>query len=158
QKVKDKLYEVMPNKFTVGEAIKILEQGTEEASRQFFNDMSGLHPAVRNALGMGLAETYNIAKACELSAEVAVRLAELGTEAGQGVQIFSRLGAIIDTPEAAQGYFTRQVKKAEKEILGRKEVEGGREAVRDVMAEANKLFNEWIERIIGKPKKEGEPR
>lgn len=153
KRAEGKMYEVMPNKRTVNEAKQILLKGPEEATKMFYNDQSGLSPRVRATLGMGLAEIYNSVLDYDSASNIADRLAEIGTELGQGVQVFSLLGAVLDSPEAAQAYYFKQVKKAKKEVLNRPEIEKATATVADVMKEAQKLLNGWIVEILGKPKK-----
>jgi len=145
------MYQVVPNKVTVAEALKIVDTlGVSEAVNVVMSNTAD-HPAsVQVALGLALMEHFNSTKNYTKASEVGERVAELGTELGRGVQVFSLLGRVLDTPEKAQIFLSRQVKKLEKKLRERQPaIDAAKEVVGDVQAEALKLLESWLDQING---------
>ena len=145
------MYEVVPNKVTVAEALKVVDtQGVEEALNIVLSNTSDYPPNVQVALGLGLMEHFNAVKNYEKASMVGERVAELGTELGRGVQVFSLLGRVLDTPEKAQVFLARQVKKAEKAMREKlPAIDGAKDVLADIQAEALKLLEGWLDQING---------
>ncbi len=148
-RVSGTMYEVMPNKRTVEEAIATIDKGLEWATSLFFNDRGGLHAAVRNVTGMALIEIYNDKGEYDIAFNISMKLGELTTEQGQAVQSLTLLGATLDTPAKAMNFHRGQRQAFAKDILGRDEVEGTKDVAKDVLKEAGKILNDWIRDAIG---------
>lgn len=145
------MYEVVPNKTTVAEALKVVDaHGVDEALNIVLSNTADYPPNVQVALGLGLMEHFNAVKNYEKASLVGERVAELGTELGRGVQVFSLLGRVLDTPEKAQVFLARQVKKAETALRAKQPaIDGAKEALVDIQAEALKLLEGWLDQING---------
>lgn len=145
------MYQVVPNKVTVSEALKIVdERGVGEATNIVMSNTADYPASVQVALGLALMEHFNGAKNYEKASMVGERVAELGTELGRGVQVFSLLGRVLDTPEKAQIFLSRQVKKLEKAMRDRTPaIDAAKDVVADVQAEALKLLEGWLDQING---------
>lgn len=145
------MYQVVPNKETVAEALKIVDTlGVSEAVNVVMSHTSDYPASVQVALGLSLMEHFNSTKNYGKASEVGERVAELGTELGRGVQVFSLLGKVLDTPEKAQIFLSRQVKKLEKAMRDRQPaIDAAKEVMGDVQAEALKLLEGWLDQING---------
>ena len=149
--MEDRLYRVVPNKETVAEALKVVtEKGVGGALELVLSRTSTLTPNVQVALGMALMEHFNAKKQFEKAVEVGERVNELGTELGRGVQAFSLLGNVLDTPEKAQIFLSKKLKSLETALRERKPViDASKEVLANVQEEALKLLEKWLDEING---------
>jgi GNAT superfamily N-acetyltransferase len=149
--MEDRLYRVVPNKETVAEALKVVtEKGVGNALELVLSRTSTLTPNVQVALGMALMEHFNAKKQFEKAIEVGERVNELGTELGRGVQAFSLLGNVLDTPEKAQIFLSNKLKSLEAALRERKPViDASKEVLANVQEEALKLLEKWLDEING---------
>jgi hypothetical protein len=152
-RIRNTLYETLPNKATVNSVLDIIEKEGVTKANSLYYTSTGMHPAIRHALGMALSQIYDAAGNYEAAADILDDLAERATQAGQAVQIFSIFGAVLDTPGKAVAYYRRQIDKVTQNVMLRPEVQVTREEAESVFDRANELFNVWIRQIIGAPKK-----
>jgi len=148
EKTKNLLYKVFPMQEMADEAVAIIDKGMDEAARTFYNDTSGLKPAVRGALGTALARIYNDNGQHDKAADVAIRLAELGTEYGQGVKQFDLLGFAFDSAESVQAFFQRHANTVKKDIKTDPVIGAVRDVAIDIQAEARKLLYQWVNEYL----------
>lgn len=162
EKTKNLLYKVFPMQEMADEAVSIIDKGMDEAARTFYNDASGLKPAVRSALGTALTRIYNDNGQHDKAADVAIRLAELGTEFGQGVKVFDLLGFAFDSAESVQAFFQRHANTVKKDIKTDPVIGAVRDVAIDIQEEARKLLYQWVNEYLEthgkKPKKVGQKR
>lgn len=151
----DNMYQVVPNKVTIQEALDVVKKlGVAEAKSIVLSNTADYPPSVQVAMGLALMEHFNTSGDIQSAVEIGERVAEMGTELGRGVQAYALLGRILDTPEKAQVFLARQIKKEEKNLREKHEViDGAAEALADVKAEAWRLFMGWIDEINSVPKR-----
>ena len=149
--MEDRLYRVIPNKETIEEALKVVtEKGVGGATELVLSRTTTLTPNVQVALGMALMEHFNAKKQFEKAIEVGERVSELGTELGRGVQAFSLLGKVLDTPEKAQIFMAKKLKSLEAALRERKPViDASKDVLGNVQEEALKLLEKWLDEING---------
>lgn len=152
--LKNKYYETMPKGVTLDAAKKaIANAGTlENAVLAFMDDSNAIHPRVKVLMGgilRSMALDRKTDAGYQLAAGITDRLAEVATQGGQVIEAFKYLGSGFATTEGALAWVKRQVKKAREATLPKEQVDNTRQAVVDVMKEANKLFNGWLNEALG---------
>ena len=112
QQFEGMMYQVMPNKVTVAEALDIVQkQGIEESMRIVLGPTTDYPPRMKYVLGFALMEHLNRTGKIEDAFMIGERIAELGTEAGQGVQAFALFGRVLDTPAVSYTHLTLPTKR-----------------------------------------------
>lgn len=134
--VEEKMYEVRGLRAEHKRVGEIMAKGTAFAEQMLSDPSSDLHLMTRIGLTMALSETYAKEGNYDRSAYFAERAAELGTEAGQGINMFKLLGAMLDSPEKALAYFARQRNNAKKIIRDNREVEAATEEIEKALPDA----------------------
>ena len=149
------IYQIVPNKVTVKEALDVVrEVGVAEAKSIVLSNTSEYTPNVKVVMGLALMEHFNSQKDFWSASEVGERVSEVGTELGRGVQVFALLGRVLDTPEKAQIFLARQLKKEDKNLREKQPaIDAAVDVLADVKAEAWKIFSEWIDEINAVPKR-----
>lgn len=110
-----KNYHSTTNKKTLRMAMRELEEGGYTRANEFLNLKAEKGSAVDVAVGLILLERYQRANRIDDALLVAEKLREIGTAAGQTVQMFSILGRF--TPEMMVEYSARELKKAYEEMV-----------------------------------------
>jgi len=153
-KLKAHFYETMPKGVTLDAAKKaIANAGTmENAVLSFMDDSNAIHPRVKVLMG-GILRKMALERKTDagydMAAAITDRLAEVATQGGQVIEAFKYLGSGFGTTEGALAWVKRQVKKAAEKTIPKEMVDNVRAAVGDVMKEANKLFNGWMNEALG---------
>lgn len=110
-----KNYHSTTNKKTLRMAMRELEEGGYTRANQFLRLQAEKGSAVDVAIGLILLERYQRANKIDDALLVAEKLREIGTAAGQTVQMFSVLGRF--TPEMMVEYSARELKKAYEKMV-----------------------------------------
>jgi len=152
KQIEDKLLKVKTNAETLGEVKTILQQGIDKAESDYYNRGNNIPDATRAALGMGLAEHFFATKQMDRWVRMVEDLAEYARQGGQRSQIFSQLGKVLDSSEAAQEFVVKEMEKARKSFEENPTIKGAIESTQQVIEEAEKMLDKWIDSITDKPK------
>ena len=118
-KIKDTDYEVL-GLGKIQESVKsILALGVDKARIQFESGDGSISMPDRVGVGLALAEQYNAEGRYDEAAGIIDKVAALGTELGQSINVFKMLGMMLDTPEKAQAFYARQRQKLTKGVKDR---------------------------------------
>lgn len=153
--VKDKMYEVRGLRKEHARVQEIMAKGLPEAERLFFSDANDLHPMTKVGIGMALSETYAKAGNYDRAAEMAERVADLGTQAGQSINMFKLLGAMLDSPEKALAFFARQRGKVKRNVKQKREVEAATEDIEKELEKSPKTAEELEQGVVNRMRARG---
>ena len=132
-----------------------MKEGADKARADFENPTSEISLQERVGLGLALAEQYNAEKRYDDAAAVVDRVAELGTQLGQSINVFKLLGMMLDTPEKAQAYLARQKRKITKKLKEGQGVTQAAEEISNVAEQPNRAkqtldrLRKQMERLTG---------
>jgi hypothetical protein len=145
-------YEVLTDVDAVAQAqAEFAAKGAQQMLQEFMSDVDSGKGKVDMIVGMSLVRSLDNAGKIKDAQQVALRLAELGTKAGQTIQAFSLLGLTLDTKEKALiRVATETAHKVEKIKQGAPAIDAAKEEIgKLVEGKAYAMLKDWIDEITG---------
>ena len=145
-------YEVLTDEDAVAQAqAEFAAKGAQQMLQEFMSDVDSGKGKVDMIVGMSLVRALDKAGKTKDAQQVALRLSELGTKAGQAVQAFSLLGLTLDTKEKALvRVATETAHKVEKIKEGAPAIDAAKEEIAKLVeGKAYAMLKDWIDEITG---------